>query len=339
MSERAAARRAFLEAAGWGGARAEALAGDASSRRYIRLHHPAHGETAVLMDAPPGPAPPVAHFARIARYLRAQGFSAPAILATDAVHGFLLTEDLGCGLLSRHLDADPGTAGPLCAAAVDMLAALAARPAPRFLPRPGPAVLTEAVAPLFEWYCPAGEGKPDADAILTPLHEALAATAPARPVLALRDCHAGNLIWLPARMGPARLGLLDFQDAFAGHPAYDLVSLLDDARRDLPPGLEAAMIARHLAATGAAPGPFRAAYAALGAQRALRILGIFARLARRDGKTAYLAYLPRVWAGLWRALAHPGLAGLARAVEAELPPPAPDLIARLAAPCRTAPTP
>jgi len=223
-----------------------------------------------------------------------------------------------------------------------MLAALAARRAPAFLPRPGPAVLAGAVAPLFDWYC-AGAGRPaDATAraaIVAPLEAALAVAAvPARPVPVLRDCHAGNLIWLPARAGPARIGLLDFQDAFAGHPAYDLVSLLDDARRDLPAGLEDDMIARHLAVTGAAPGPFRAAYAALGAQRALRILGIFARLARRDGKAAYLAHLPRVWAGLWRALSHPDLAPLARAADRQLPPPTADLIARLAAPCPSVPT-
>ena len=145
------------------------------------------------------------------------------------------------------------------------------------------------------------------------------------PVLGLRDFHAENLVWL----GAAPLGVLDFQDAVAVHPAYDLVSALQDARRDVDPALEQAQIARYVAASGQDEGRFRAAYALLGAQRNLRILGIFTRLAQRDGKTRYLAFMPRVWDALQRDLAHPALAPLARAMQG-IPAPSARVLERIA---------
>ncbi len=157
------------------------------------------------------------------------------------------------------------------------------------------------------------------------------------PVIALRDFHAENLIWLPARQGVARVGLLDFQDAVAAHPAYDLVSLLQDARRDVPGATEADEIARYCRLTDQSASAFLPAYHLLGAQRALRILGVFARLCLAGGKDRYLPYLPRVWAALMRNLADPALAPLARAARAGLAEPTPAMIERMRAECGSRP--
>lgn len=162
--------------------------------------------------------------------------------------------------------------------------------------------------------------------------EAVAPVAGAREALVLRDYHAENLVWLRGRSGDGRVGLLDYQDALAGHAAYDLVSLLEDARRDTDAGLREAMLLRYLAARpGLEPEEFRAAYAILGAQRNLKIIGIFARLARRDGKPRYLGMIPRVWDHLQRDLAHPALARLAAWVARHAPAPEADVLARAAA--------
>jgi aminoglycoside/choline kinase family phosphotransferase len=197
------------------------------------------------------------------------------------------------------------------------------------------AVLMREARLLVEWYLPAASGcpvPPDLAAEFDALAEtAFRTVASARVAAVLRDYHAENLIWLPARRGHARVGMLDFQDMLVGHPAYDLVSLLEDARRDIPPELRAAMLARYLDRSGADPAAFDAAAHVLAAQRNLKILGLFTRLCRRDGKPRYLAYLPRVWAHLRRDLAHPALADLDRFVAAHVPPPEPAVIARIGA--------
>ncbi|RMD48972.1 MAG: aminoglycoside phosphotransferase [Alphaproteobacteria bacterium] len=332
-SGRAAAIGAFLAAAGAGGRRPVPLAGDASPRRYYRVPG---APSLVLMDAPPGSGEDVRPFLAMARWLRAQGFSAPEVLAADAEAGLVLLEDLGDDLFARVMARDPATERPLLTAAVELLAALAELPPPPFLaPYDLEALLAEARL-VIEWYLPAASGRPvppdlaaEFDALIA------AATAEVRaeraPVAVLRDYHAENLIWLPERRGHARVGLLDFQDARAGHPAYDLVSLIEDARRDTSPGLAELLIDRHAALTGAEPGVLRAACAALGAQRNLKILGIFARLAIRDGKPRYLDLLPRVWGHVMTDLAHPDLAALARFVRAHLPAPESGVIARIRA--------
>ncbi|MEM8752307.1 MAG: phosphotransferase, partial [Pseudomonadota bacterium] len=174
----------------------------------------------------------------------------------------------------------------------------------------------------------AGEAGAELDALI---EAATAEPARDRSALVLRDYHAENLIWLPEREGDARVGLLDYQDALAGSPAYDLVSLLEDARRDTSEELREAMVARALAASGDDAAVFRAAYAALGAQRNLKIVGIFARLWLRDGKPAYLDLIPRVWGHLRRDLAHPALADLAAFVDARVPAPDDAAIARVRA--------
>ena len=157
----------------------------------------------------------------------------------------------------------------------------------------------------------------------------LAQNLPGQPVLIQRDYHADNLLWLPDRQGVARVGLLDFQDAMSGHCAYDLVSLLQDVRRDVSPRVEAAMIARYVEATGADDHAFRTAYAVLGTQRNLRILGVFARLGTDYGKPRYVGLIPKVWAVLLPNLEHPVLAPIAEMLLRELPPPTPDNLQKL----------
>jgi N-acetylmuramate 1-kinase len=337
LPTRQEAIHAFLAAAGWGAAARAPLAGDASPRRYERLT--LGGRRVVLMDAAPGPDAEPWPFLAVTDWLRGAGFSAPEVLAADPEAGLILLEDLGDTLYARVLAGSPADEPALYAAAVDLLAALHVLPPPAGGVRWRPAIYDAATylreARLaVDWYLPAATGAPVPpecgaafDALIADLTSPLAAAA---SLAVLRDYHAENLIWLPARAGHARVGLLDYQDLLVGHPAYDLVSLLEDARRDTSPGLRAAMTARYCAATGADPEAFAAAAAILAAQRNLKILGIFARLCRRDGKPGYLRHLPRVWDHLTRDLAHPALAPLC-AWCACLPAPDPAIRARIEA--------
>ncbi|MDX5350423.1 MAG: phosphotransferase [Paracoccaceae bacterium] len=328
---------AFLAAAGWDRADRRHLAGDASDRRYWRL---ARGtETAVLMDNPPGGADDPAAFAAMARHLAALGLSPPRLLAADTDLGLLLLEDLGDDLFARLLAADPGQELPLYAAAVDVLLHLQAAPPPPGLPDLSARDWAEAAAMALTVYAPAATGTlPDGRPFTETLAKALGDHADGPRVLILRDYHAENLLWLPDRQGAARVGLLDFQLGQLGQPGYDLVSLLQDARRDVLPATEAAMIARFAAATGASAQTFAAHYATLGAQRALRILGVFARLGLVAGKPGYLRLIPRVWGQLQRNLAHPALADLRAICDALLPEPSPAILARIEAQCPTSPS-
>lgn len=302
---------AFLERCGWGEAARRPLAGDASFRRYERLTRP--DGPAVLMDAPP-PHEDVRPFLRVARWLTEHGFSAPRILGEEHAGGFLLLEDLGDDLYSRLLRDKRADEEMLYAAAIDMLLALHRHAAPGDLAPYDAARLVEEAGLFPDWYLPALTGQPTPPAQRAEFDALLHTLAPravaARPVLVLRDFHADNLLWLPARQGPARVGLLDFQDAVAGHPAYDLVSLLEDARRDVAPDLAARMLDRYIAGSGTDAASLRDAYAILGAQRNIRIIGIFTRLWKRDGKPGYQAFMPRMWGLLERDLAHPALAAL-----------------------------
>jgi len=330
MELRAARLAAFLAAAGRDAGALAPLAGDASNRRYLRL---TDGQgRAVVMDAPPERGEDVRPFLAVTDALRARGLSAPAILASDAQAGLLLLEDLGDALYASVA----ARAGEdlLYGAAVDLLAGSLGDP-PDWLAPYDAAVLAAEARLLADWYLPGAGGAAGpgvAEDCLGLLGEALGPVARERSAFVLRDYHAENLIWLPERSGAARVGLLDYQDALAGHPAYDLVSLLEDARRDTAPELRAAMLARFLARRpDLDPEAFRAACAVLGAQRNLKIVGIFARLARRDGKPRSLGLIPRVWAHLKRDLAHPALAPLAAWVARHVPPPEPAVLARLGA--------
>lgn len=307
----------FLAAHGWGGAQILPLAGDASFRRYFRVVR--DGTTAVLMDAPPehediGP------FLGVAQHLLDRGFAPPRPLAVDRELGLLLLEDFGDDRVGPLLAREPGREPRIYESAVDILARLGADPAPSDLPPYDDAAMAREVGLFTEWYAPALSLDVDAAGYVAAWREAwrsVAERAAAAPVMVLRDYHADNLMVLPGR---DELGLLDFQDALAGHPAYDLVSLLQDARRDVAPALEEAMLARYAEAAQLDDrDTFRADYEVLGAQRNTKILGIFTRLWKRDGKPHYLPLQPRVWSYLERNLAHPALASVRAWFDANIP--------------------
>lgn len=309
--------RKFLDTAGWGDAVRAPLAGDASFRRYERLQKPA--ARAVLMDAPPDTGEDCLPFVAISHLLHDRGFSAPVLIAQNLTEGLLLLEDLGDDLFARVIQAG-APAQPLYEAAVDLLADLHNTAIDQGLVDPVTGyrvppydldVLMREVEVCAEWYLPAilpdfnPENRKEFCALW---RDILVHGLTDDPVLVLRDYHAENLIWLPDRRDDARVGLLDYQDALMGHPAYDLVSLLQDARRDVDDVLAGAMMARYLESVDTGDGEaFDRAYDVLGAQRNTKILGIFARLDRRDGKPAYLDMIPRVWRYLERDLSHPVL--------------------------------
>ena len=323
MSGRTRALDGFLAAAGWAAAAREPLPGDASFRRYIRLRRP--DATAMVMDAPP-PQEDVRPFVAVARHLLTMGFSAPRILAEDPERGFLLLEDFGDATYTRELAAGADE-GALYRLATDLLIALHRRPdAPHAAlpPYDDERLLTEA-ALLVDWYLPAVTGAqlpdgPRAD-YLDLWRAAFVAARAVPDSLVMRDYHVDNMMLLAGRAGVAACGLLDFQDAVIGPVSYDLVSLLEDARRDLAPGLAEAMIAHYLSAFPALDGDaFRASYAVLGAQRSAKIIGIFTRLCRRDGKPRYLCHILRVWRLLEGDLRHPALADIEAWFARHLPP-------------------
>ncbi|GHC29684.1 aminoglycoside phosphotransferase [Gemmobacter nanjingensis] len=329
---------AFLQRAGWGAATPRHLAGDASDRSYQRLT--LNGRSAVLMDAPPGRGDDPRDFARIAGHLRALGLSAPEVMASDFDHGFLLLEDLGDGIFARLVSQAPAREPALYHAAAEVLLHLQAAPAPENLPDPGAADWARAAAFALDWYRHAILGDSgDRELFVDCLTRSLRRLADGPRVLILRDYHAENLLWLDDRSGLARVGLLDFQLAQMGQPAYDLVSLLQDARRDVAPETETAVCATFRKALDIPADHFSATYAALGAQRALRILGIFARLCLVAGKPAYLRLVPRVWGQLQRNLAHPELTELAEVCARLLPEPTPEALVRIEGQCRAFPMP
>lgn len=324
MADRTSLLEAFLVHAGVGGAARAPIPGDASFRRYVRLSRgPARW---IAMDAPP-PAEDVRPFVLVARHLRALGLSAPEVLAVDEAQGFLLLEDLGDDTFTRVL-ARGGDEGELYALAIDALAALQSHPgATRIaVPAHDARLLADEGASLFvDWYVPEATRRPAPPGMreeyLGLWHEALAPALAPRPTLALRDFHIDNLLVLPGRPGAARCGLLDFQDAAIGSPAYDLVSLLEDARRDVSPAVMQAMRLRHRAALPHLAGEeFDMACAVLAAARHARVLGLWIRLWRRDGKPSYLAFLPRTWRLLEGALRHPALARLRAWFDHHAPP-------------------
>lgn len=309
----------FLAAHGYGQARAEPLAQDASFRRYLRLT--GGPRPAVLMDAPPPE--DVRPFLRVARHLAAIGLSVPDIIAANPEAGLVLEEDLGDALFSTVLSAT--NQQTLFDAAIDTLVAMQRPAPPPGLPDWGPLQMRDtALGTLFDWWWPAAFGAAAPDAARAEVATAL--TAMLAPLDALpggfvhRDWFAGNLLWLPERAGVRRVGVIDFQGAAIGHPAYDLVSLLQDARRDIPPEIAQRGVARYLAARPElAAGEFRAAYDACAAQRHLRVACQWVRLALRDGRPQYLAHGPRTWRLLDTALARPAAAPLAAALDRWIP--------------------
>ncbi|AJE44907.1 aminoglycoside phosphotransferase family protein [Celeribacter indicus] len=336
--DRAGLLEEFLHAGDWAGAQVTPLAGDASRRRYFRLSR-SDGRGAILMDAPPEAGEDVRPFLAVGAYLQSLGLSAPRIFETDEERGFLILEDFGQTLFDRLCARTPACEPELYDAAVDVLLRLAAAPplahAADYTP-----LMTDLALSSYRWYAAPvvghdmTEAAEAARAVLAPL---IATLGPGR-VTILRDYHAQNLLWLPERDGAARVGLLDFQDAMLGHPAYDLISLTTDARRDVSGTIRERCMARFTTALGLDPVEFTRAAATCSVQRNLRILMIFSRMSLHFGKPHYVDLIPRVWAHLQRDLDHPDLAPLARLVRAHLPAPDTHVLQSLKDRCGTIPT-
>ena len=311
------ATSAFLAACGWEGAEVLPLAGDASFRRYFRVV--AGDRQAVLMDAPPpheNPRP----FVAVAEWLGSVGLKAPEIIARDLEQGLLLLSDLGDARMREWVDSNPHEENELYALATDVLVHLHRHPPMPGLPPHGLEQWLEELRLFSGWYCPAVGVGIDEDRYLRAWRDVLEPIAGdgLGPVTVLRDYHAENVMLVDDAEGVERFGLLDFQDALAGHPAYDLASVLEDARRDVPETIERAMLDRYIAATGADE-RFERAYWALAAQRNTRILGVFTRLWKRDSKPGYRRFQPRMWGLLERDLATPGLEPVRDWFDANIP--------------------
>ena len=324
--ERGDAMDAFLQAIGWQGAVRSMLAGDASFRRYERVHH---GDTvAVLMDAPP-PWEDVRPFMAVTDLLSGCHVTVPTILAADAGQGFLLLEDLGDLSFTRLLTAEPAREMELYTAATDALITLRRASAANgaafsnALPLYDREVYLREAGLFAEWFLPQIHGLEKARALrseyLAIWHEILSQLRPEQHSITHRDYHADNLFWLTGRHGHHAVGMIDYQDALWGDGAYDLASLLEDARRDVGATTVKQCYQHYVLETGEDVERFAARYAVIAAQRNAKIIGIFARLCVRDGKAHYLDYLPPVWGHFLRDLSHPMLAPLAAFVDAHVP--------------------
>lgn len=324
MTDRESRIDRFLAAAGWSDAERLPMTGDLSARRYWRLARPG-ATSAILMDAPPEMDASTPAFVQMTDWLHSAGLSAPKILAGDPETGLLLLEDLGDDKVSdiasnstRHAEIYD-----LC---LDLLVHIRRQHNPP-LSQPDASSLVDMTTLADQFY--PGVVSSRLTSFRTVLETVLADLLSEESTVSLRDFHADNLMWLPRRKGIARLGLLDYQDAFLTHPVYDLVSLLTDARTDIKPQFRSDMIALYATRAGDDPVRLNRAFAAFSAQRNLRILGIFARAARQYGKPHHLPKLPRVHAYLSEALRHPVFADVAEETLAAIPAPTPDLIASL----------
>ncbi|MBO9473678.1 phosphotransferase [Shimia sp. R10_1] len=330
----------FLSSTRWSAARHAPLAGDASSRQYRRLHH-ANGDTAILMDAPQETGEDIRPFLRIAQFLTENQLSAPEIWHSSEALGLILMEDFGDALFVAAIAERSADEPMLYQAATDVLLDLHQHTPPPKLSVMDNQTLAQMTDLAFIWY--GSESFEPAEKALSAFTEAflpkLEKFLPAPSVLALRDYHAENLIWLPNRTSAARVGLLDFQDALMGHPCYDLVSLLQDARRDVPDDVAQATKKYYLERTGADPDLFEVSYSLLGLQRNLRILGVFARLCKQAGKPHYVDFIPRVYGHVMRNLVHPELSQVAEILRPALPEPSSVFLQSLRDQCAKTPKP
>lgn len=303
---------AFLTASGLADTARTALAGDASARRYARVGG------RILMDAPPETGEDIRPFLAIADRLAAQGVSVPRIDHSDTDAGLILMEDLGDELYSAVTRAAPSTEPMLYVAATETIVRMQ-RAACQDLPD-YPAQMAGLACLAIDWYAPdSADARDDLHGMVA---SSIAALGPDR-VFVHRDYHADNLLWLPERVDVARVGVLDFQDAMAGPLEYDLASLLHDARRVVGADTKAQALARWQAVTGRSKDQIALGFAVCSVQRGLRILGVFARLCIRDGKTHYPDFIPRTWELLLQDLSHPDLSDLAALVKRILPEPTP----------------
>lgn len=325
---RQAMMQAFILKSGFAEHTLQPIAGDASRRQYVRVNTPK--SSYIVMDAPPE-FEPVNDYLAICRFLHDRGYSAPRIIAQDVTGGFLLLEDFGDALFSNELTTNSDTKyeEELYSEAVDLLATWHTNPemqsgsADIGLTPYSHSELMREVEIFADWYLPEVASEkyaPLASEVLAIWRRILLNAPLANCYFVHRDYHASNLIWLQNRKGLSRVGLLDFQDAVWGDPAYDLVSLLEDARRDVSSELAERMLKRYVTLTGQPMNLLKERYAILGAQRNMKIIGIFHRLNQRDNKPDYLDFLPRVWNHLQNDLAHPSLAELRKWMQASIPP-------------------
>jgi N-acetylmuramate 1-kinase len=324
MADRQELIEAFLTREGWADAHRTALTGDASFRRYHRLEN--NGRQAMLMDAPP-PQEDIGPFLDIARHLIGLGYSAPRILGENREVGFILLEDFGDSTFTRLL-AEGADETALYILATDVLIDLHQKPTAEAIPENLPSYdtgkLLAEVALLTDWFIPAAIGK-ELSTSEAQEYQALWSAILSIPnsipdTLVLRDYHVDNLMRLDGRVGIAACGLLDFQDAVAGPGTYDLVSLIEDARRDVSPATAGAVTAHYLAGfPDLDPDDFDRSMAVLGAQRHAKVIGIFTRLCVRDGKPIYLDHIPRVWRLLEAACQHPDLTPMRKWLDSHIP--------------------
>lgn len=324
MSNRSDLISNFIASTSFSGATQTALASDASKRSYIRLVDPNSSATALVMNAPPEAGEDVRPFVKVTQFLRGLGLSAPEIYAEDTEAGFLLIEDFGDRLFANECAANPELEHGLYVKACQILVNL--HDAKKILDVPDYSLdVYETEAKLLtDWYLPAtGSGyhrkehNEYAELVRALCHK----LDTKRKVTVMRDYHAENLMLLDHHTGLQSIGLLDYQDALIGHPAYDLVSLLQDARRDTSPELQDSMVKWFIDTSRQDPETFLRDYAIIGAQRNLKIVGIFARLWLRDGKPSYLDLIPRVWNHLQTDLQHPALFELKEWIAVNVPAP------------------
>ncbi|MEP2782442.1 MAG: phosphotransferase [Pseudoruegeria sp.] len=337
MNNRILLQSNFLNDCGWANADLILLMGDASSRAYSRLIRD-DDTSAILMNVPPPSAELIKRFCDVAEYLNQIGISAPEVYHRTEEDGFLLIEDFGDALLSDILKISPSAEMSYYIRITDLLLHLHSMPLMNGLDKYGPDEMGDFIGILFDSYVTPLTGQDDPDLKCRAqrlMQEALEQYAPETNVVILRDFHADNILHLPDRGGMPSLGMLDFQDALYGHRAYDLVSLLEDARRDVSKDVKMACISHYIEHSGCSAEAFQNAFTVQGAQRNLRIMGIFANLANQHGKVQYLDLLPRVWTHIINDLQSPILTNLRTLVLDEVPAPTPEILNRLKLLCLT----
>ena len=309
----------FLRHHGWDDAKTEKITSDASNRKYTRLFKKQN--TSILMDSDPTTNESIENFIYFTNQLRKQKFSAPKIYGQDICNGLLLLEDLGSDSFANILKSKPHLENHIYQEAINQLIEIRKNKIPRLTRKYDLKILLQEAVLFSEWYLSPLRASYESSHLLKILRVTLQETLKQDTTLVLRDYHAENLMWLPDRRNNRRVGLLDYQDALAGNPAYDIASLLKDARREVPKKLQEELIKYFLKKTNLDHAVFSRDYSILSAQRNLKIIGIFSRLSIRDNKSGYLDLIPRVWKNLQDDLEHPSLNELSEFIKSNSPQP------------------
>jgi len=309
----------FLRHHGWDDAKTEKITSDASNRKYTRLFKKQN--TSILMDSDPTTNESIENFIYFTNQLRKQKFSAPKIYGQDICNGLLLLEDLGSDSFANILKSKPHLENHIYQEAINQLIEIRKNKIPHLTRKYDLKILLQEAVLFSEWYLSPLRASYESSHLLKILRVTLQETLKQDTTLVLRDYHAENLMWLPDRRNNRRVGLLDYQDALAGNPAYDIASLLKDARREVPKKLQEELIKYFLKKTNLDHAVFSRDYSILSAQRNLKIIGIFSRLSIRDNKSGYLDLIPRVWKNLQDDLKHPSLNELSEFIKSNSPQP------------------